>query len=102
MGTSLNYVVLRILGVGPDEPMMVKARSTLHFHGGEARRLLGVEDVAHRAHIQAPPLLLRGQSYGSQHLISIPGKGPIPSRRRSGCFRRGSREFFLHLLAYYS
>ncbi|ORY69166.1 terpenoid cyclases/protein prenyltransferase alpha-alpha toroid [Leucosporidium creatinivorum] len=36
MGTSLNYVVLRILGVGPDEPMMVKARSTLLFHGGAA------------------------------------------------------------------
>lgn len=33
-GTSLNYCVLRILGVGPDEPMMVRARATLHFHGG--------------------------------------------------------------------
>lgn len=35
MGTSTNYVVLRLLGVGPDDPMMVKARSTLHHHGGE-------------------------------------------------------------------
>lgn len=32
-GTSLNYAVLRILGVGPDEPMMIRARATLHHHG---------------------------------------------------------------------
>ncbi|BGP01530.1 Lanosterol synthase (Oxidosqualene--lanosterol cyclase) [Rhodotorula toruloides] len=33
-GTGLNYVVLRLLGVGPDEPMMVKARNCLHKLGG--------------------------------------------------------------------
>lgn len=33
-GTSLNYTVLRLLGVGPEEPMMVKARGTLHKLGG--------------------------------------------------------------------
>ncbi|GAA5934711.1 hypothetical protein JCM3775_002035 [Rhodotorula graminis] len=33
-GTGLNYVVLRLLGVGPDEPMMVRARNTLHKLGG--------------------------------------------------------------------
>ncbi|GAA5933642.1 lanosterol synthase ERG7 [Sporobolomyces koalae] len=33
-GTGLNYVVLRLLGVGPDEPMMIRARNTLHALGG--------------------------------------------------------------------
>ncbi|GAA6003609.1 hypothetical protein JCM10207_003508 [Rhodosporidiobolus poonsookiae] len=33
-GTGLNYVVLRLLGVEPDEPMMVRARNTLHALGG--------------------------------------------------------------------
>ncbi|GAA6017322.1 hypothetical protein JCM11491_000630 [Sporobolomyces phaffii] len=33
-GTGLNYVVLRLLGVGPDEPMMQRARNTLHALGG--------------------------------------------------------------------
>ncbi|GAA5981225.1 hypothetical protein JCM11641_005617 [Rhodosporidiobolus odoratus] len=33
-GTGLNYVVLRLLGVGPDEPMMIRARNTLHKLGG--------------------------------------------------------------------
>ncbi|GAA5907380.1 lanosterol synthase ERG7 [Sporobolomyces salmoneus] len=33
-GTGLNYVVLRLLGVGPDEPMMIRARATLHALGG--------------------------------------------------------------------
>lgn len=32
-GTGLNYVVLRLLGVGPDEPMMIRARNTLHALG---------------------------------------------------------------------
>ena len=32
-GTGLNYVVLRLLGVGPDEPMMIRARSCLHKMG---------------------------------------------------------------------
>ncbi|PHZ13235.1 lanosterol synthase [Rhizopus microsporus ATCC 52813] len=35
-GTALNYVTLRILGLGPDHPAMVKARNTLHRHGGAA------------------------------------------------------------------
>jgi lanosterol synthase len=33
-GTVMNYTVLRIVGVDPDEPFMVKARSTLHKLGG--------------------------------------------------------------------
>ncbi|RUS16602.1 terpenoid cyclases/protein prenyltransferase alpha-alpha toroid [Endogone sp. FLAS-F59071] len=33
-GTALNYVTLRILGLGPDHPAMIKARATLHRHGG--------------------------------------------------------------------
>ncbi|PWZ01644.1 putative lanosterol synthase [Testicularia cyperi] len=33
-GTALNYVVLRLVGVDPDHPMMVKARATLHKLGG--------------------------------------------------------------------
>ncbi|GAA5852349.1 hypothetical protein JCM8547_006750 [Rhodosporidiobolus lusitaniae] len=33
-GTGLNYVVLRLLGVKPDEPMMVRARETLNALGG--------------------------------------------------------------------
>ncbi|KAI8097506.1 terpenoid cyclases/protein prenyltransferase alpha-alpha toroid [Halteromyces radiatus] len=33
-GTALNYVTLRILGLGPDHPVMVKARNTLHKLGG--------------------------------------------------------------------
>ncbi|KAK4048854.1 Lanosterol synthase (Oxidosqualene--lanosterol cyclase) [Microbotryomycetes sp. JL221] len=33
-GTGLNYVALRLLGVDADEPMMIKARSTLHALGG--------------------------------------------------------------------
>lgn len=32
-GTALNYVTLRILGLGPDHPAMVKARATLHKLG---------------------------------------------------------------------
>ncbi|KAJ1966502.1 Lanosterol synthase (Oxidosqualene--lanosterol cyclase), partial [Dimargaris xerosporica] len=35
-GTTINYVTLRILGVGPDEEPMIKARSTLHKLGGAA------------------------------------------------------------------
>ncbi|UNI18563.1 Lanosterol synthase [Purpureocillium takamizusanense] len=33
-GTALNYTTLRLVGVDPDEPMMVKARGTLHKLGG--------------------------------------------------------------------
>ncbi|KAM0750640.1 putative lanosterol synthase [Meredithblackwellia eburnea MCA 4105] len=33
-GTALNYVVLRLLGVDAEEPMMVRARATLHKLGG--------------------------------------------------------------------
>ncbi|KAI7879668.1 terpene synthase [Lichtheimia hyalospora FSU 10163] len=33
-GTALNYVTLRILGLGADHPAMVKARNTLHKLGG--------------------------------------------------------------------
>ncbi|CAG8628199.1 679_t:CDS:10, partial [Diversispora eburnea] len=33
-GTTMNYVVLRILGVDAGHPIMVKARSTLHEFGG--------------------------------------------------------------------
>lgn len=32
----MNYVALRILGLGPDHPAMVKARGTLHKLGGAA------------------------------------------------------------------
>lgn len=32
-GTALNYVTLRILGLGADHPAMVKARNTLHKLG---------------------------------------------------------------------
>ncbi|XP_076975368.1 lanosterol synthase [Tamandua tetradactyla] len=35
-GTALNYVALRILGLGPDEPDLVRARTTLHRKGGAA------------------------------------------------------------------
>ncbi|KAI1360132.1 terpenoid cyclases/protein prenyltransferase alpha-alpha toroid [Xylaria arbuscula] len=33
-GTSLNYTVLRLVGVDPQDPVMVKARETLHRLGG--------------------------------------------------------------------
>lgn len=33
-GTTLNYIVLRLIGVDPEDPMMVRARSTLHKLGG--------------------------------------------------------------------
>ncbi|KAL2863488.1 terpene cyclase/mutase family protein [Aspergillus lucknowensis] len=33
-GTSMNYVVLRILGVSEDDPRMIKARGLLHSFGG--------------------------------------------------------------------
>ncbi|RYP63791.1 hypothetical protein DL771_009124 [Monosporascus sp. 5C6A] len=33
-GTSLNYTVLRLVGVDPEHPVMVKARGTLHKLGG--------------------------------------------------------------------
>uniref|UniRef100_UPI00358E27D6 lanosterol synthase isoform X2 n=1 Tax=Myxine glutinosa TaxID=7769 RepID=UPI00358E27D6 len=33
-GTALNYVALRLLGVGPDDPSLVQARSNLHSKGG--------------------------------------------------------------------
>uniref|UniRef100_A0A8C3Y6M4 Terpene cyclase/mutase family member n=1 Tax=Catharus ustulatus TaxID=91951 RepID=A0A8C3Y6M4_CATUS len=33
-GTALNYVALRILGVGPDDPDVVRARVNLHSKGG--------------------------------------------------------------------
>ncbi|KAI1263532.1 terpenoid cyclases/protein prenyltransferase alpha-alpha toroid [Xylariaceae sp. FL1019] len=33
-GTSLNYTVLRLVGVDPDHPAMVKAREALHRLGG--------------------------------------------------------------------
>ncbi|KAG2198471.1 hypothetical protein INT47_004458 [Mucor saturninus] len=33
-GTALNYVTLRILGLSPDHPVLVKARGTLHKLGG--------------------------------------------------------------------
>lgn len=32
-GTALNYVALRILGLGPDEPDIVRARVNLHSKG---------------------------------------------------------------------
>ncbi|XP_067118119.1 lanosterol synthase isoform X3 [Osmerus mordax] len=33
-GTALNYTALRILGLGPDDPDMVRARNELHSKGG--------------------------------------------------------------------
>ncbi|TSK92907.1 Lanosterol synthase [Bagarius yarrelli] len=33
-GTALNYATLRILGVGPDDPDVVRARNNLHSKGG--------------------------------------------------------------------
>ncbi|KAK7432419.1 Lanosterol synthase (Oxidosqualene--lanosterol cyclase) [Neonectria magnoliae] len=33
-GTTLNYIVLRLVGVDPEDPIMVKARGTLHKLGG--------------------------------------------------------------------
>ncbi|KAJ8367622.1 hypothetical protein AAFF_G00314090 [Aldrovandia affinis] len=33
-GTALSYTTLRILGVGPDDPDMVRARNNLHEKGG--------------------------------------------------------------------
>lgn len=33
-GTSLNYTTMRLVGVDPDEPVMVKARARLHELGG--------------------------------------------------------------------
>ncbi|PYH98377.1 lanosterol synthase [Aspergillus ellipticus CBS 707.79] len=33
-GTCLNYVVLRLVGVGEDDPRMIKARGLLHKFGG--------------------------------------------------------------------
>ncbi|KAH7152024.1 oxidosqualene:lanosterol cyclase [Dactylonectria estremocensis] len=33
-GTTLNYIVLRLVGVDPEDPLMVKARGTLHKLGG--------------------------------------------------------------------
>jgi lanosterol synthase len=33
-GTVINYCVLRLLGMGPDDPVAVKARRFLHRHGG--------------------------------------------------------------------
>lgn len=32
-GTALNYVALRILGIGPDDPDLVRARNILHKKG---------------------------------------------------------------------
>ncbi|KAI1494091.1 terpenoid cyclases/protein prenyltransferase alpha-alpha toroid [Biscogniauxia mediterranea] len=34
LGTSLSYTILRIVGVDPEHPVMVKARGTLHKLGG--------------------------------------------------------------------
>ena len=33
-GTAMNYVSLRILGAGEEDPRMVRARGTLHALGG--------------------------------------------------------------------
>lgn len=33
-GTSLNYTVMRLIGVDPQDPVMVKARACLHKLGG--------------------------------------------------------------------
>ncbi|XP_023670613.1 lanosterol synthase [Paramormyrops kingsleyae] len=35
-GTALSYTTLRILGLGPDDPDMVRARNNLHSNGGAA------------------------------------------------------------------
>lgn len=41
-GTALNYVALRILGLGPDDPDIVRARVNLHSKGQRGcARLLG-------------------------------------------------------------
>jgi lanosterol synthase len=34
MGTALNYVALRLLGVPTEHPVIVRARATLHKLGG--------------------------------------------------------------------
>jgi hypothetical protein len=34
MGTALNYVALRLLGVPAEHPVIVRARATLHELGG--------------------------------------------------------------------
>lgn len=35
-GTALNYTTLRILGLGPDDPDMVRARNNLHSKGQQS------------------------------------------------------------------
>ena len=37
MGTALNYVALRLLGVSAEHPVIVQARATLHKLGGQDR-----------------------------------------------------------------
>ena len=34
MGTALNYVALRLLGVPAEHPVIIRARATLHKLGG--------------------------------------------------------------------
>ena len=44
-GTALNYVSLRILGVGPDDPDLVRARNLLHKKGTPCPEHTGSKEV---------------------------------------------------------
>lgn len=40
MGTALNYVALRLLGVPAEHPVIIRARGTLHKLGGQLKIML--------------------------------------------------------------
>lgn len=59
-GTALNYTALRLLGVDKDEPMMVRARGTLHALGERTYTMFGLynfpSDPRWRRHTKAERL----------------------------------------------
>lgn len=54
-GTALNYVSLRILGVGPDDPDLVRARNILHEKGTPCTARAGCSSCGEAANVALGP-----------------------------------------------
>lgn len=94
-GTALNYTALRILGMGVDHPVAVKARATLHRLG--RLPMLCAYHAILTAFIQGEqqvPLL--GGSFGWQFSMSTIGRDSIPFLPSFGKFNTPNTRWTLH------
>jgi len=99
-GTSLNYCAIRILGMGADHPVAVKARGCLHKLGQFAAKAF----VSHSSSFLVSPsnkvlLWVRppGVNFGCPSWVCTSGKETILSPRNSGTTLSSSTTYCRYL-----